>query len=93
MNTSSPSPVPLLDAALALGVQLLIARHPDLLLPDNVPRIRAPPSLRRARAIVGLVNVLLGERAYYEALEQAVDARPPARVRDSVLDPADDIPF
>jgi hypothetical protein len=93
MNALSPSPVPLLDTALALAVQLLIARHPDLLLPDDVPRIRAPPGLRRARAIVTLVNLLLGELAYYDALEQAVDARPPARVRDSVLDPADDIPF
>ncbi|MFO0579676.1 MAG: hypothetical protein U1A78_37225 [Polyangia bacterium] len=81
----SPSPTALLEAALALAIQLLIARHPDLLLPNDVPRIRPAPDLRNARAIVALGNALLGEIARYDALE--------LRVAGPANDAADDIPF
>jgi hypothetical protein len=82
------SPIPLLEVALTLATQLLIARHPDLLLPDDVPRIRAPPSLRSARAIVALVDALLGELAHYDALD------PPAGVRHARDATAtNDLPF
>jgi hypothetical protein len=84
-STHAVSPIPLLEAALALAIQLLIARHPDLLLPDDVPRIRAPPSLRSARAIVSLGNALLAQLAQYDALD------PPAGVRGA--GGVDDIPF
>jgi hypothetical protein len=74
-STSALSPIPLLEVALSLAIQLLIARHPDLLLPDDVPRIRAPPSLRSARAIVALGDALLGELARYDALDPPLGAR------------------
>jgi hypothetical protein len=97
MNTTPlclPSPVPLLETALSLAVQLLIARHPDLLLPEDVPRIRSPPSLRGARAIVSLINVLFAELARYSALD--AHGEPPALVHPASEPPAtatDDIPF
>src|SRR5262249_1601225 len=81
----SPSPAPLLEAALALAIQLLIARHPDLLLPDSVPRIRPPPGLRNPRPIAALANALLAELAHYDALE------PPAAT--PATDASDEIPF
>src|SRR5262249_3243564 len=59
----------LLEAALALAIQLLIARHPDLLLLDDVPRLRPPPFLCAARAIVALGNALLGELAHDNVLD------------------------
>jgi hypothetical protein len=68
----SPNPVALLEAALALAIQLLIARHPDLILPDDVPRIHPPPTLRSARAIVALGNALLAELAHYDDLDLCV---------------------
>jgi hypothetical protein len=87
-STSALSPIPLLEVALTLAIQLLIARHPDLLLPDDVPRIRAPPSLRSARAIVALGDALLGELARYDALDPPAGAR---HVRAVI--PGDDFPF
>ena len=81
----SPSPAPLLEAALALTIQLLVARHPDLLLPDTVPRIRPPPGLRNARAIVALSDALLAELAQYDALELTAVA--------SATDASDEMPF
>lgn len=95
----SPSPVPLLDSALLLALELLVARHPDLLLPDDVPRLRPPPSLRAARAIVGLIEMLLGELARYSELDICGDAMPaPRNHRTSEQAanapvPDDDIPF
>jgi hypothetical protein len=95
----SPSPVPLLDSALLLALELLVARHPDLLLPDDVPRLRPPPSLRAARAIVGLIEILLGELARYSELDIHGDAVPalrnhraPEHVAAAPV-PDDDIPF
>jgi hypothetical protein len=79
MTTPPPSlnPVPLLETALALAIQLLIARHPELLLPDDVPRIRPPPTLRSAHAIVALSNALLAELDRYDALEPPVGVDTP----------------
>jgi hypothetical protein len=87
-STCALSPIPLLEAALTLAIQLLIARHPDLLLPDDVPRIRAPPTLRCARAIVALGDALLAELARYDALD------PPVGVHNARAGTAaDDFPF
>jgi hypothetical protein len=83
-----PSPLPLLEVSLLLAVQLLIARHPDLLLPDDVPRIRAPPILRSAHAIVALANTLLGELGHYDALDLPAGVRPLGRAGAG-----DDFPF
>ena len=93
----SPSPVPLLETALVLAAQLFIARHPDLLRPDDDPRNRPLPTLRAARALVGLVEVLLGELARYQALEADEHPGPHLpihRVPDSdATTPDNDIPF
>lgn len=82
----SPDPVPLLEVALALGVQLLVARPPDLLLPPDVPRIRAPPEWRAAQALVGIINAAFAVLADYTA---ARDAHAPCALRTA----DDDIPF
>jgi hypothetical protein len=95
----SPSPVPLLDSALLLALELLVARHPDLLLPDDVPRLHPPPSLRAAQAIVGLIEMLLGELARYSELDISGDAGPDPRNHRAPQHavaapiPDDDIPF
>jgi hypothetical protein len=94
-----PSPGPLLDSALILAIQLLVARHPNLLLPDDVQRIRPLPSLRAARAIVRLIDMLLAELAHYSALDDLDDAGPALDAHhapDPVATTAgddDDIPF
>jgi hypothetical protein len=99
MPRRSPSPVPLLDSALVLALELLVARHPDLLLPPDVPRLRPPPTLRAARAIVGLIEMLLAELARYSELDIHGDAAPallnhraPEQVANAPV-PDDDIPF
>jgi hypothetical protein len=84
----------LLEAALVLAVQLLVARHPDLLLPEDMPRIRPPPGLNSARAIVALVNVLLAEIARYDDLERHADPAGLENGRATICTAAvDDIPF
>jgi hypothetical protein len=67
--TRLPDPAPLLEAALLASAQLLIARHPDLLLPPDVPRLRPPPPLRAASALLGLIDTLLGALVDYNALQ------------------------
>jgi hypothetical protein len=64
-----PDPAPLLEAALLASAQMLIARHPDLLLPPDVPRLRPPPPLRAARALLGLIDTLLGALVDYTAVQ------------------------
>jgi hypothetical protein len=64
-----PDPAPLLEAVLLASVQMLIARHPDLLLPPDVTVLRPPPPLRAARAVLGLINTLLGALADYNAIQ------------------------
>jgi hypothetical protein len=99
MSRRSPSPVPLLDSALALALELLVARHPDLLLPNDVPRLRPPPSLRAARAIVGLIEMMLAELARYSECDVHGDAAPVLRNHRAPTQGAaapgsdDDIPF
>lgn len=82
--TRQPDPAPLLEAALLAGAQMLIARHPDLLLPPEVPRRRPPHTLRTARAVMGLVEALLGALGEYNAINNP--AVPSSAARD-------DIPF
>ena len=79
-----PDPIPLLEGALLLSTQLLIARHPDLLLPPEVRRRHAPPRMRAARALVGLIHALLGALADYRSIH-APSYPPPC--------PRDEIPF
>ena len=64
-----PDPAPLLEAALLASAQMLIARHPDLLLPPDVTVLRPPPPLRAARAVLGLIDTLLGALVDYTAIE------------------------
>lgn len=64
-----PDPAPLLEAALLASAQMLIARHPDLLLPPDVEVLRPTPPLRAARALIGLINALLGTLADYTAIQ------------------------
>jgi hypothetical protein len=64
-----PNPAPLLEAALLISAQMLIARHPDLLLPPDVAVLRPPPPLRAARALLGLIDALLGALVDYTAIE------------------------
>jgi hypothetical protein len=64
-----PDPAPLLEAALLASAQMLVARHPDLLLPPDVPRLRPPPPLRAARALLGLIDTLLGALVDYNAIQ------------------------
>lgn len=83
-TTRPPDPAPLLEAALLASAQMLIARHPDLLLPHDVPRLRPPQTLRAAQAVMGLLEALLGALADYNATRDA--ALPSSAMND-------DIPF
>ena len=42
-----PEPFALIDATVAFTIQVLIARHPELLLPPEVPLLHPPPGLPR----------------------------------------------
>lgn len=83
-TTRPPDPAPLLEAALLASAQMLIARHPDLLLPPDVPRLRPPQTLRAARAVMGLVEALLGALVEYNAMNNPSLPAPATN---------DDIPF
>lgn len=58
-----PEPVALLDATLLFLIQVLIARHPDLLTPPDTPSPSPAPGLRAAR------RILDGVRELHQALE------------------------
>lgn len=62
-----PEPIALLDATLLFVIQVLIARHPDLLAPPEAP---APPAsgLRAARRLFEAVRELHGALDTYRAL-------------------------
>jgi len=95
-TTPLPDPGPLLEAALLAGAQLLIAHHPDLLLPPEVSLLRPPPPLRAARALLGLINALLGALVDYNALQSAPpppSSFPPPPPSAPDCDESDDIPF
>jgi hypothetical protein len=74
------APLALLDAALAIAVQALLARNPELLSENDV--LRQAPRVVAARHIVALY------REMHDALDEYRALLPPA-------DPAgtDDIPF
>jgi hypothetical protein len=87
--TTHPDPVRLLETLLALGVQLLIADNPELLLPPEVPVLHPTRRLALARNAVALI------RETHYALERYCDAAPSPRPATTA--PADDqddpIPF
>jgi len=70
MTSTHPDPVRLLETLLALGVQLLIADNPELLLPPEVPVLHPTRRLALARNAVALI------RETHYALERYCDAGP-----------------
>jgi hypothetical protein len=81
-----PEPLALIDATLLFTVQVLIARHPELLLPPEVPVLHAPPGLRAARHLLDEIRELhRAVESYRDFLPQA--SSPPQEDVD------DDIPF
>lgn len=85
-----PEPLPLLDAALAFLVQVLIARHPELLAPPEEPLVRPPRALLAARQVVVILEGLHYALEEYRA-SLPVPKEPRLRQVDPGLD--DDIPF
>jgi hypothetical protein len=87
--TTHPDPVRLLETLLALGVQLLIADNPELLLPSDVPVLHPTRRLALARNVVALI------RETHYALERYCDAGPsPLPTTNAVSAEHDDtIPF
>jgi hypothetical protein len=84
-----PEPLALIDATLLFAVQVLIARHPELLLPPEVPVLRPPPGLRAARRLLG------GIREVHHAITAYRDCLPtaPGDTWTFREDADDDIPF
>jgi hypothetical protein len=84
-----PEPLALIDATLLFTVQVLIARHPELLLPPEVTVLHPPPGLRAARALLdGIRELHRAIDAYRDLLAGAGGDRRPARP----IEP-DEIPF
>jgi hypothetical protein len=84
-----PEPLALIDATLLFTVQVLLARHPELLLPPEVPVLHPPPGLRAARRLLNGIRDLHGAiDAYRDLLPAAAGDRRPVRE----LDP-EEIPF
>ncbi len=84
-----PEPLALIDATLLFAVQVLIARHPDLLLPPEVPVLHPPPGLRAARRLLdGIRDLHRTIVAYRDCVPTAPGDNPTSR--DAV---DDDIPF
>lgn len=82
-----PEPLALLDATLLFLVQVLLAHHPELLLPPELPEPRPPPGLRAAH---GLLD---GVRELHHALDVYRAALPEAHAADGRGAVEDDIPF
>jgi hypothetical protein len=85
-----PEPLALIDATLLFTVQVLLARHPQLLLPPEVPVLHPSPALRAAR------RLLDGIRELHRALETYRDVLPRApgdHHRPLGEDDLHDIPF
>ena len=82
-----PEPLALLDATLLFVIQVLLARHPDLLAPPEEP---APytPDLRAARSIFEAVRELHTALDVYRTLRPD---DPPWALGDELAN--DDIPF
>lgn len=67
-----PEPLALIDATLLFTVQVLIARHPELLLPPEVPVLHPPPGLRAARRLLdGIRDLHRAITAYRDCLPTA----------------------
>jgi len=81
-----PEPLALIDATLLFAVQVLVARHPELLLPPEVPVLHSPPGLRSARLLLD------GIRDLHHAME-AYRALLPATPEEGRGELDDDIPF
>ncbi len=77
-----PEPLALLDATLLFLVQVLIAQHPDLLLPTDLPEPRPPPPICAAKRLLDRVREL------HQALDAYRAVLPEARAAAD-----DDIPF
>ena len=84
-----PEPIALIDATLLFAVQVLLARHPELLLPPEVVVLHPPPGLRAARCLLD------GIRELHRAIETYRDALPGATGDhwSARADDFDDIPF
>jgi hypothetical protein len=84
-----PEPLALIDATLLFTVQVLIARHPELLLPPEVPVLHPPPGLRAARRLLDGIRELHGAVEHYRDVlpQPSVDSRAPREDVD------DGIPF
>ncbi len=82
-------PLALIDATLTFAVQVLIAQHPELLLPPEVPLLRPPAGLRAARHVLAAIKELHHVLETYQALAVDHGARPTS------IGPAgaDDFPF
>lgn len=84
-----PEPLALIDATLLFTVQVLIARHPELLLPPEMPVLHPPPGLRAARRLLdGIRDLHRAIDAYRDLLPEAGGDRGPAYELD-----AEEIPF
>jgi hypothetical protein len=87
-----PEPLALLDATLLFIIQVLLARHPDLLAPPEAPVPHQPHGLRAARRIFDAV------REVHHALEIYSVVLPDAPAlslgeRSAENGSQDDIPF
>jgi hypothetical protein len=84
-----PEPLALIDATLLFTVQVLVARHPELRLPPEVPVLHPPAGLWAARCLLDRIRDL------HHAMEVYRDHIPrvPGDSRVSGRDLDDDIPF
>lgn len=76
-------PLALIDATLLFAVQVLIAQHPDLLAPPEVPVLRPSPGLRAARHLFDAIR----------ELHHAVESYRGFLPTEAELRTSDDIPF
>jgi len=53
-----PEPLALIDATLLFTLQILVARHPDLLLPHEDAPPCPPPAVLAARELLGAIREL-----------------------------------
>ncbi len=84
-----PEPLALIDATLLFTVQVLLARHPELLLPPEVPVLHPSPGLRAARCLLdGIRELHCALETYRDFLPRAPGAHRPLGGADF-----DDIPF